>query len=88
MSSRSLSVSAPADSPPPWRLMPLLLPSSPPTSTRVLIRGPSMASDLQADLAVVEQQHVADEHVRGQLLVRDADRMVVAGIDGERRRRA
>ena len=44
MSSRSLSVSAPADNPPPCRLMPLLLPSSPPTSTRVLMRGPSIES--------------------------------------------
>ena len=42
MSSRSLSVNAPADKPPPWRLMPLLLPSSPPTSTRVSMRGPSI----------------------------------------------
>src|SRR3990172_7384156 len=40
MSRRSLSVSADADSPPPWRLMPLLSPSSPPTTTRQTISGP------------------------------------------------
>ncbi len=43
------------------------------------------AEHLQADLAVVEQQHVADEQVRGQLLVGNADRMPGAGVDGEAR---
>ena len=36
----SFAVSAGADSPPPWRLMPLLLDSTPPTSTRVVIALP------------------------------------------------
>ena len=42
------------------------------------------AQHLQADLPVVEQQHVAGEHVRRQLLVGDPDRSLGAGIDGER----
>ncbi len=40
--------------------------------------------DLQADLAVVEQQHVADVHVGGELLVGDADRFLGTGVDRER----
>jgi hypothetical protein len=39
---------------------------------------------LQADLPVVQQQHVARRDVGGQFLVRDADRALVAGIDIER----
>ncbi len=41
MSSMSLAVSAGAVSPPPWRLMPLLFDSSPPTFTRVWISWPT-----------------------------------------------
>ena len=39
---------------------------------------------LQTDLAVVQEQDVADAHVRGQLLVGDADRLLVARLHGER----
>ncbi len=48
------------------------------------MRGPSIATHLQADLAVVQQQHVAGEHVGRQFLVGDSDRVFGARIDGER----
>lgn len=41
MSSMSFAVSAGAVSPPPWRLMPLLFESSPPTLTTVWISSPT-----------------------------------------------
>jgi hypothetical protein len=44
ISSRSLSVSAPAESPPPCRLMPLASDSSPPTRTRHSTREPATRS--------------------------------------------
>ncbi len=41
--------------------------------------------DLQADLPIVQQQHVAGENIRRQFLVRDAHARFGARIDGERR---
>ena len=61
MSSMSLEVSAGADSPPPWRLMPLRFESTPPTttvqsiavpptrSTRIVMR-PSLSSSVSPTL--------------------------------------
>ena len=42
------------------------------------------AEDLQADLPIVEQQHIAGEHIRRQLLVRDPHARFGSRVDGER----
>ena len=68
MSSMSLSVSAPADRPPPCRLMPLLLPSSPPTSTRVLMRGPSIESTCRLICPSLSSSTSPDETSDGSFL--------------------
>ncbi len=48
------------------------------------MRGPSYANDPQADLAVVQQQHIAGEYVGRQFLIGNSHRMLGAGIDGQR----
>ena len=85
MSSRSLSVSAGAEMPPPWRLTPLRLDSSPPERTVVAMRVPDDLLDLEHDLAVRQQQRVAGVTSFGQILVGDSRlRLIGAGVRIER----
>jgi hypothetical protein len=79
MSSMSFEVSAGAVRPPPWRLMPLLFDSSPPTFTMVNLVADDLVDD-QHDQAVVEQQVVARPHVARQRLVVEADAFLVAQL--------
>ena len=80
MSSMSLAVSAGAVRPPPWRLMPLLLDSTPPTSHARHDFAAVHRFDAQPDQAVVEQQHRAGRDVARQLLVVEADAVFVAKL--------
>ena len=86
MSSRSLSVSAPADSPPPSLFRPFMSPSSPPVSTRVCTCVPSTPVTSSAISPSFEQQRVAGAHVARQRLVGDADDLVGAAVRVEGRR--
>ncbi len=80
MSSMSLAVSAGADRPPPWRLMPLLLDSSPPWRTTQWISRAVDLLDIDDDAAVVEQQHVAGGDVVDQFGVVEADAAAVTEL--------
>ena len=75
MSSRSFSDSAGAEMPPPWRLSPLRSDSSPPTRTVVSMRVALTRFDVQHDLAVIQQQRIARNHVLRQVLVRASDHL-------------
>ena len=76
MSSRVLvGQRAGAERPPPWRLMPLWSDSSPPTRTRVSMRGPSTPVDVEHDLSVIQQQRIAGGARPAADLVGDADRL-------------
>ena len=76
---RSLSVSAPADMPPPSRFRPFWSPSVPPASTRAAT--PALdPGHLERDQPVVEQQRVAGRDVARQRLVGDADHLVGAAV--------
>ena len=82
-SSRSLSVSARADSPPPRRLMPLWSASSPPDQHAAFDLVAVDRGHHQFDLAVVEDQLVARRHVLGEVHVRHADAAVGAVVRRE-----
>ena len=91
MSSRSLSVSARADRPPPRRLMPLWSDSSPPVSTRHSTLAPRIATTFKLDLPVAQHQFVAGRDVLRQLDVGHPDAALgtvvrrEVGIERERR---
>ena len=65
--------------------MPLLLPSSPPTSTRVLMRGPSMASTCRLICPSLSSSTSPTNTSEGNFLYAIPTACVGAGIDGERR---
>ena len=85
MSSRSLSVSAGAEMPPPLQVHALAIRE---LAARDHLRVDARArdlGDLELDQAVVEQQDVAGLHVLGQIQVGAADDLVVAGVGVVRR---
>ena len=84
MSARSLSVSAPADKPPPCLLMPLLSDKLAADHDARVDARPVHGRDVQHELAVVEQQRVAGAHVLRQTLVGDADGRLRARVRVER----
>ena len=88
MSSMSFSVSAAADRPPPLRLMPLLLDSTPPCTTLQMISVP-LTSSTQNSMRPSSSSRVTPAlHVIRQFLVVEADAGLVAqragGVENER----
>ena len=83
-SSMSFSDSAGTETATPGRLMPLWLLTLPPTSTSVMHVGAVLdLGDPQPDLAVVDEDRVADLHVAGEPLVRrPADLGVAVDVAG------
>ena len=78
MSSMSLAVSAGAVRPPPWRLMPLLLERIAADQDAGVDFVAAHAEHFQLEPAIVEQQDVAEADVLGQVLVVEADALLVA----------
>ena len=76
----SFAVSAGAVRPPPIRLMPLLLDSVPPITTRVTIRGPSTASTSSRIRPSLSSSTAPRVDVARQLLVVEADARRVAQL--------
>ena len=84
MSSMSLSVSAGAEMPPPWRFTPLRLESSPPERTTVVDAACRRPARPAARSGRRQQQGIARMHVPGQFLVGAADLGAVARVGIER----
>ncbi len=74
----SLAVSAGAVRPPPWRLMPLLFDSSPPTLTVVKISWPTTRSTISTIRPSLSSSLSPGLHVARQGLVVEADAFLVA----------
>jgi hypothetical protein len=85
MSARSLSVSALAESPPPWPVDALVVGERPADLHAALDALAAHGLHAEHDLTVGKQQHVAGGHVRRQVLVGNPDRVLVAFISAEGR---
>ena len=81
----SLAVSAGAVRPPPWRLMPLLFDSSPPTLTVVWTSSPTHRIDVSTIRPSLSSSMSPGSNVARQLLVVEAD--ALAGCPARRSRR-